>query len=61
MAVRKKGKKSRPFQVDAAVESEEEPNPGTNPTSLKRVSALLPVARAELVFFQELSSAVLGG
>lgn len=53
-------KKSRPFQVDADVEWEEEPNPGTKPTSLKRVSSL-PAARTELVFFQELSLAVLGG
>lgn len=60
VAVRRRKKTSRPFQVDAAVELEEEPNPGTKPTSLKRVSSL-PAARAELVFFQELSSAVLGG
>lgn len=59
VAVRKK-KKAVPFQVDTAVESEEEPNPGTKPTSLKRVS-LLPAARAELVFFQELSSMVFDG
>lgn len=52
--------KSRPSQVDAAVESEEEPNPATKPTSLKHVT-YLPAARAKLVFFHELSLAVLGG
>lgn len=49
MAVGKKTESS-PFQVDAAVESEEEANPPEKKaTSLKRVSSL-PAAEAEPVF-----------
>lgn len=59
MAVGKKTESS-PFQVDAAVESEEEANPPEKKaTSLKRVSSL-PAAEAEPVFlFRELLSGVL--
>lgn len=61
VAVGKKTK-SRPFQVDAAVESEEGPNPPEQNQPVWSVSALFLQPEQNLFFFfQELSSAVLGG